>query len=211
MHPILHFPAMHACISHHACVPFHTPATILLYAAGTTSLHDLFVALPGGWDPCHNKCEGQEWYKASQAHNQTLFMSHRAFMDNGDKADYKWLADTFPTARFVANVRPMRDWVLSRFDMVMQIRTFVGCTPIGSVASCPVGQYNAASAPTHWTGNTNADVYSWIVDLAKKQNEQEDYFSAMPHRHNRYVQVTFSSAIRDCPRMNAGRRFGMRA
>lgn len=158
--------------------------------AGTTSMEQYYQQL--GWNPCHNKCdESLEWWRASFQHNpdDPIWNTHRVFMDNGDHADYEWLYDTFDHSRFVMNVRPLRDWVLSRFDMIKQIRINGGCTPQGTSASCAQGWYGTPSDVETWTGNSDADIRSWIVKLAQVQERQLDFFNKNPVRQNRFVML----------------------
>jgi hypothetical protein len=110
-------------------------------------------------------------------------------MDNGDHADYEWLYNTFDHSRFVMNVRPLRDWVLSRYDMVRQIRLNGGCSPQGTSASCAQGWYGTPSDVETWTGNSDADIRSWIAKLAEVQVQQLSFFDANPVRQNRFVML----------------------
>ena len=98
-----------------------------------------FELLPGNWRPCHNRCDDDvQWAAESHNHNKSadIWKNHRAFMDNGDMSDYQWLYNTFHGSRFIMNVRPLRDWVLSRYDMVREIRLGGGCSPEGSISTC---------------------------------------------------------------------------
>ena len=56
----------------------------------TTSLWQWFNALPGNWNACHNECEGKSWSQLSLNHtfDHHVFTRHRAFMDNGNRADF---------------------------------------------------------------------------------------------------------------------------
>jgi hypothetical protein len=158
--------------------------------AGTTSMEQYYEQL--GWNPCHNKCDGTlEWWRASFQHDTAdpIWTSHRVYMDNGDHADYQWLYENFPHSRFVMNVRPLRDWVLSRYDMVRQIRLNGGCSPQGTTASCAQGWYGTPSDVETWTGNSDADIRSWIVKLAQVQERQLEFFNKNPVRQNRFVML----------------------
>lgn len=164
--------------------------------AGTTSMEAYFRDMSWkkqglAWNPCHNKCGGKEWWRASYDHkaDSPIWKNHQVFMDNGDHADYQWLFATFNHSRFVMNVRPLRDWVLSRFDMVREIRLNGGCTPVGTTASCKQGWYGVKSDVETWTGNSDADIRAWIYGLAKTQIEQIRFFQANPVRINRFVMV----------------------
>lgn len=168
--------------------------------AGTTSMMTYFQQLPGGWNPCHNKCDDVQWAAESHNHNKSaaVWKNHRAFMDNGDESDYQWLYRTFHGSRFIMNVRPLRDWVLSRYDMVQQIRLAGGCTGEGTVKDCPIGRlkcadnvcYPPGTGPiSHWTGNSPADIRAWVVVLAKTQQEQVEFFDESNDRRNRFTMV----------------------
>lgn len=165
--------------------------------AGTTSLKFYFDELAGGWNPCHNECEGVQWWLEAKHHNKEsqIWKKHRAFMDNGDSADFEWLFDTFPDARFVDNVRGMHDWLLSRYDMVRAIRLGGGCSEVGSTETCAKGRYNAHSSESTWTGNSDADIRSWVLKMAKKQEKQVDFFK-QPGHLNRFVQVDMTDDTR---------------
>lgn len=164
--------------------------------AGTTSLKDLFDQLPGSWAPCHDNCEGgREWHTESTNHNgdSPVFQNHRAFMDNGDRADFEYLYDRFPTSRFIMNGRGLYDWVLSRFDMIREVRESAGCLPWGLQSTCM--NATMGGIPTGWTGNADTDLYGWILDTAETQRAQMDFFQdpAHPERLNRFVIVNMES------------------
>ena len=182
--------------------------------AGTTSMWLFYSDLPGSWNPCHDMCGAHNvaWYDESRHHHQhaAIWKTHRVFMDNGDQADFEWLYDQFPTARFVMNLRGLRDWVVSRYDMVREIRLGGGCSAHGTHASCKGGTYTECAPqaifPGHnkclkshltWTGNSDADIRSWVVGLAHVQKEQLSFFKKRKTSWKRFVQADFTDDSRD--------------
>lgn len=157
--------------------------------AGTMTLFELYSGFPGNFAPCHNTCEqgdlaGRMWSIESQSHisDSPIFLDHRAFMDNGDQADFEWLDLTFPGSRFVLNTRAMYDWVLSRFDMVRADRETAGCAPQGTTQDCP-------NVYAHWGDNTDEDMLEWIVAEWYHQERVLAYFNEFSSRRNRFAMV----------------------
>lgn len=157
--------------------------------AGTMTLFELYSGFPGSFAPCHNTCEqgdlaGRMWSIESQSHvsSSPIFTNHRAFMDNGDQADFEWLDLTFPGSRFVLNTRAMYDWVLSRFDMVRADRETAGCAPQGTTQDCP-------NVYAHWGDNTDEDMLEWIVAEWNHQERVLAYFNEFSSRKNRFAMV----------------------
>jgi hypothetical protein len=180
--------------------------------AGTTSMWLFYSDLPGDWNPCHDMCGkgNKQWYTESSHKKKHFFEEHRVFMDNGDQADYEWLYDTFESSRFVMNLRGMRDWVVSRYDMVREIRLGGGCSAHGTHASCKGGSYTECAPqaifPGHnkclkshltWTGNSDADIRSWIVGLAHIQKQQLKFFKSRTKSWQRFVQADFTDDSRE--------------
>ena len=104
-----------------------------------------YNSLPNDWNPCHDLCQpgDVDWAAFSHQHDAQSpdLTLHRVFMDNGDTADFEWLYNTFPNSRFMMNVRSLRDWLVSRYDMIRIIRESGGCTSQGPQETCPYGYY----------------------------------------------------------------------
>ena len=166
--------------------------------------------LPGKWNPCHDMCAPQdtiEWATLTHKHDKSakIWHTHRAFMDNGDIADFEWLYHAFPNSRFVMNVRSLKDWLVSRYDMVRTIRLGGGCSAEGTHASCKYGWYRECApqpifSGSHclrsrqtWTGNAPHEMRGWIMGLAKVQRKQLKFFKSSSEHINRFVMADFCS------------------
>jgi hypothetical protein len=174
--------------------------------AGTTSMWLFYKDLPGDWNPCHDLCgpKNKQWTDVHKKSDPVL-ADHRVFMDNGDVSDFKWLYETFPHSRFVMNVRKMEDWVVSRYDMVREIRLGGGCSAQGTHDDCKGGWYKeCAPQPIFpgghsclkswitWTGNSDDDLKGWVMGLAQVQGEQMEFFKQSEEHMNRFVQADFT-------------------
>lgn len=181
--------------------------------AGTTSMWLYYTDLPGkGWSPCHDLCQPGDipWYTASHNHNEDApwIKKGRSFFDNGDQADYEWLYQTFAGSRYVLNLRKLRDWLVSRYDMVREIRVAGGCTPNGTHASCKFGFYQECApqaifntpsgwkkclrSKLTWTGNSADEMQKWVYGLSKRQSDQYWFFTQSEERMNRFVMADFT-------------------
>jgi hypothetical protein len=175
--------------------------------AGTTSMWLFYQDLPGKWNPCHDLCgpKNKQW---TDVHNKNdpVLADHRVFMDNGDVSDFRWLYKTFPNSRFVMNVRKLEDWVISRYDMVREIRLGGGCSPQGTHASCKGGWYKECAPQAifpgghkclrswiDWTGNDDDDLKGWVMGLAQVQGNQMEFFKSSEEHMNRFVQADFTN------------------
>ena len=87
-------------------------------------------------------------------------------------------------------------WVLSRYDMIKMIRKGGGCPETsttegtaGTDPTCPKGAYGVKGAPDYyessWTANSDADVRSWITELADDQERQLAFFDQDDEHRNR--------------------------
>lgn len=176
--------------------------------AGTTSMWLYYTDLPGEWSPCHDMCppeDSTEWATLTHNHNKEskIWHNHRAFMDNGDVADFEWLYKSFPKSRFVMNVRSLKDWMVSRYDMVREIRLGGGCSATGTHGSCHSGWYKECApqpifsgskclrSKQTWTGNSDSEMRAWIMGLAETQKKQLKFFKQSHAHMNRVVMADF--------------------
>jgi hypothetical protein len=157
---------------------------------GTSSITALFRDL--GYKACHHVCyrgpeakQPNSWWSASREKNLSYFQKHDVFADNGNLADVVWLAEQFPTARFVLNMRPLKSWLLSRMDMH---RKRIGCKP--DVAYAPDHDCGSRGTP----GNNGAAVLKWIIHAAAAQEVALALFRSSPALRNRFVAHDFVSS-----------------
>lgn len=138
-----------------------------------------------GYRACHGVCGGgMRWGEISRAHDRSsrVFSQFAAFMDNGDEADFKWLAGAFPTARFVLNTRALRRWLCSRADHVRRHRVRAGCAPFGNATSC-------ARAYSDFVANDATAIRAWVVALAQHQDAAVAHFSTSHELMQRFAVV----------------------
>ncbi|KAG8464634.1 hypothetical protein KFE25_010002 [Diacronema lutheri] len=79
---------------------------------GTSTLMTLFRRW--GYRACHGVCGGgMRWGEISRAHDRSsrVFSQFAAFMDNGDEADFKWLAGCAPFGNATSCARAYSDFV----------------------------------------------------------------------------------------------------
>jgi hypothetical protein len=158
---------------------------------GTSSISKLLRSL--GYRPCHNICyrgaeDSVSWPTASRSKNWSYFEPFDVYSDNGNLADVVWLAKSFPTARFVLNVRPLKQWLLSRVDMYRHIRERGGCSPYGKFeAGNKCGNRGVA--------NNDADAcVRWVVLTAAAQEAALAFFQSSPALRNRFAVHDFVTA-----------------
>ena len=168
---------------------------------GTETLKALLVRL--GDSPCHNFCDGAHWWAVRDA-NAPMWRAHRAFMDNGHEAPFRWLDGHFDDARFVLNTRPLHELVLSRYDQIAEVRVNAGCSPEGSKADCDHGLlsdcsgdgFDGSGCEVPMVENDAASLRAFVQRVAESQEEVVDYFTTFApfERRRRFLQMNVASA-----------------
>jgi len=164
---------------------------------GTETLKDILSTLQV--DVCHNNCEdtddaklGKLWGE-ERSTSSPLLQHHQAFMDNGELTDIKWLADNYNDARFVMNNRPLRDWVMSKYDMTRENREGAGCAPEGDKTDCPVGKQRDGQ-DTEMVNNDPASMALMIRTARDNQAEVLKYLEDNEEAQRRFVSMDVCSA-----------------
>ena len=119
-------------------------------------------------------CAQEPWFSDEKKHS-VEFENHRAFMDNGDRANFKWLDEQWGHARFVLNQRALQPWLLSRFDMMKEDRLNGGCSPIGDKKSCTTGKLSETGEHTTFVDNDESSMRQWVLDVAESQKNIKKY------------------------------------
>jgi hypothetical protein len=156
---------------------------------GTSSIATLFENL--GYRSCHNQCyrgASNSWSKASTRQNRSYYEHFDVYSDTGNSADFVWLAQQFPTARFVMNARPLKLWLLSRVDMYRHIRERGGCSPYGKFEAD-----NKCGIRSMSHNDADACV-RWIVRTAAIQEASLTFFQSSPALRNRFAVHDFVTA-----------------
>ena len=99
-------------------------------STGTNSLTEMILKIAPERRACHGSCykrngchpsctipEHLKWFKQSKAHNESFFRDTAVgsvFLDSGPMADWRWLAELFPKARWVLATRELYPFLLSR-------------------------------------------------------------------------------------------------
>mmetsp|Transcript_23220 Transcript_23220/g.62940 ORF Transcript_23220/g.62940 Transcript_23220/m.62940 type:complete len:306 (-) Transcript_23220:114-1031(-) len=146
---------------------------------GTTSLAAMYTAR--GYRACHGECNGQPWHTASTSRAaKAIVDSHDTFMDHGDHANFKWLAKSYPTARFVLNTRELKSWLISRADHARRNRVAGHCAPFGD--KCP-------AASSNFVSNSNETIASWARAQARHQMQALHFFASDARLRNRFAVI----------------------
>lgn len=91
-------------------------AKVFCIGPGHTGTHTLFELFRReSLRACHHHCSGMSWSDASLQHDLGPLQQYDAFMDGGDRADWRWLEKKF-AGRFVLNTRPLVSYLLSKKD-----------------------------------------------------------------------------------------------
>lgn len=147
---------------------------------GTTTL--AAVLRQRGYHPCHGHCSGvgDNWARVTANHRRQPLLGYDAYMDHGQTADFRWLAQTFPKARFVLNTRELKAWLVSRADHARRNRVAGHCSEWGKMCS---------SAPSYFVDNTDKTIRHWVIDEALHQHDVLTYFNSSQALRNRFIMV----------------------
>lgn len=123
-------------------------------------------------------------------------------MDNGERANFRWLDEHFADSRFVLNTRPLFDLVLSHYDMVRESRVNAGCKPEGSLADCSHGILSTGchgnGCKTDMINNNPYWIRRYVRSIANSQAAIAQYFydggRASEQRRRRFVQMNVCKA-----------------
>jgi hypothetical protein len=154
---------------------------------GTTSIAALFARL--GYESCHWSCRRphgyENWAEASVAKDARYFKGSDAFSDVGHLANFVWLSQQYPSARFVYNTRPIGLQLMSRIDMHRRSREALACAPYGGHE--PGGRCGTAHG---W--NDGDAVRFFTIQIAAQQAAVRTYFDSSPSLRNRFATHDFT-------------------
>ena len=128
---------------------------------------------------CHYRCP-ERWDLESKAHNASGALAAQCFGDNGENADWRWLFQSYPHARFVLTVRPHDELAASLAAHLRKARLAANCSADGDDASCQAVPF---------ASNTPKRLHLRLKRIRAHEQEVLRFFNATAERRSRFVQL----------------------
>jgi hypothetical protein len=141
---------------------------VFVLGPGKTATHTLHAMFRSrGRVACHEFCKGLLWPAESVKHaslDAKVWRSFDAFSDRGENADFAWLNDAMPDARFLLSSRPLLSWLRSRLD-------------------------HYAHSSRDRRNSTDTEILGWLLKTARDQAKVLEYFNQTASRRARFALV----------------------